>query len=73
MLFLPVGETDITTSTLLPQRLQSFAEFFASDLADTSVFDFTFPAIVHSSFHLYTLAQEISQVSRTHSYCAQIP
>ncbi len=50
MLFFPVGETAITTSTLFPQRLQSFAEFLDSDLAATSVFDLAFPDIILSSF-----------------------
>lgn len=52
MLFLPVGETDMTTSTLLPQLLQSRAEPFEPALADTSVFDFPFPDIVIPPFFL---------------------
>jgi hypothetical protein len=45
MLFLPVDVTAITTLTLLPHILQIFDEFLAPDLAETSVFDFAFPAI----------------------------
>jgi hypothetical protein len=52
ILFLPVDETAMTTSTLFPQRLQSFAKLFAPDLAATSVLDFAFPAIVRPSFQL---------------------
>jgi hypothetical protein len=56
MLFFPVGETAITTSTLFPQRLQSFAEFLDSDLAETSVFDLAFTDIIVSSFPFYNFA-----------------
>lgn len=45
ILFFPVGETAITTSTLFPQMLQICILFFASALAETSVFDFTLSAI----------------------------
>jgi len=58
MLFFPVGETAMTTSTLFPQFLQSRAEFLASDLADTSVFDFALPDITGSSFPYATLMQK---------------
>jgi hypothetical protein len=61
MLFFPVGDTDITTSTLFPQRLQSLAEFLDSALAETSVFDFAFPDITLSSFP-YDLTREIAQI-----------
>jgi hypothetical protein len=58
MLFLPVGETAMTTSTLFPQFLQSRAEFLAPDLADTSVFDFALPDITDTSFPYATLFQK---------------
>jgi len=45
ILFFPVGETAKTTSTLFPQMLQIWALFFASALAETSVFDLTLSAI----------------------------
>jgi hypothetical protein len=45
--FFPVGETDRTTSTLFPQKLQRFTLFFDSALAATSVFDFPFSAICY--------------------------
>ena len=51
ILFLPVGETDMTTSILFPQALQSRAEFFDPALAATSVFDF--PDIIPPSFPVY--------------------
>ncbi len=51
MLFFPVGDTAITTSTLFPQRVQSFAKFLAPVLAATSVFDF--PDMISSSFQIY--------------------
>jgi len=65
MLFFPVGDTDITTSTLFPQRLQSFAEFLDSALAETSVFDFAFPAITVSLLSSYNFPQE----NHTNSLC----
>jgi hypothetical protein len=46
----PVGETDRTTSTLLPQMLQRWILLFASTLAPTSVFDF-FSAIFKPPFY----------------------
>jgi hypothetical protein len=45
ILFFPVGETDKTISTLLPQMLQRCILLFASVRAPTSVFDFPFSAI----------------------------
>jgi hypothetical protein len=45
ILFFPDGETDNTTSTLLPQMLQRWILPFASALAETSVFDFPFSAM----------------------------
>ena len=51
MLFLPVDETVITTSTLFPHKLQWRPIFFEPALAATSVFDF--PAIVISSFQFH--------------------
>ena len=58
ILFLPVGETAMTTSILFPQALQSRAEFFEPALAATSVFDFDFPDIIQSSFPLYEFEQK---------------
>jgi hypothetical protein len=52
ILFLPVDVTAITTFTSLPQKLQIFDEFLEPALADTSVFDFAFPAIVRPSFQI---------------------
>lgn len=54
MLFFPVGETAITTSTLFPQFLQSLAKFLESALAVTSVFDLVFSDTICSSFPLYS-------------------
>jgi len=62
MLFFPVGETDITTSTLFPQFLQRRAEFLASALAETSVFDFAFPDIMYSSFPSFQYSQKTTQI-----------
>jgi hypothetical protein len=63
MFFLPVGETAMTTSTLFPQRLQSFARLLEPDLEATSVLDFAFPAIVFASFHI-SIYEQITQISR---------
>jgi hypothetical protein len=51
--FFPDGETDKTTSTLLPQMLQRCTLLFASARAPTSVFDFPFSAISNPPFHAY--------------------
>jgi len=50
ILFLPVGETDMMTSTLLPQIRQMLDVVLFAFLAATSVFDFFFSAIFHTSF-----------------------
>ena len=64
MLFFPVGETAMTTSTLFPHKLQSFAPVLAPDLAATSVFDF--PAIGIPSF------QNLNSYEQTHSFPVHI-
>jgi hypothetical protein len=52
MLFFPEGETDMTTSALFPQERQSPTLLLNSALAATSVFDFTFPAMVLPPFFI---------------------
>ncbi len=63
MLFFPVGETAITTSTLFPQRVQSFAKFLAPVLAATSVFDF--PDMIISSFQIYIYMRNLTKIPFT--------
>jgi hypothetical protein len=48
MLFFPDGVTDMTTSTLLPHKLQCFPAFLIPALAETSVFDLAFPDMAAS-------------------------
>jgi hypothetical protein len=73
MLFLPVGETAMTTSTLFPQFLQSRAEFLASDLADTSVFDFALPDITDTSFPYVTRIKKTHNVLKHICHAHAIP
>jgi len=65
MLFFPVGETSITTSTLFPQALQSFVALLESERAATFVFDFAFPAILTISFHLSVIVQKSTMIPRS--------
>jgi hypothetical protein len=48
--FFPDGVTAMTTSTLLPQRRQVCVLFFDSALAETSVFDLAFSAMMLPPF-----------------------
>ncbi len=64
MLFFPVGVTAITTSTLLPQRVQSFAKFLAPVLAETSVLDFP-DMIIFSFQNLYSLMGDLTKIPST--------
>ena len=45
----------MTTSILFPQALQSLVALLASERAATFVFDFAFPDMVTTSFHLSVL------------------
>jgi hypothetical protein len=47
---------------LFPQALQSFAELLASERAATFVFDFAFPAILITSFHLTVIVQDSTKI-----------
>jgi len=50
ILFLPVGETDMTTSTFFPQLRQKCPLLLDPALAATSVFDFAFSAMMIPPF-----------------------
>jgi hypothetical protein len=52
ILFFPDAETANTTSTLFPQMLQRWILPFASALAETSVFDFPFSAMLIPPFRV---------------------
>ena len=65
ILFFPVDETAMTTSTLLPQLLQSRPMLFESARAATSVFDLTFPAMMFPPFQIISPSEK-SQKSPVH-------